>query len=152
VLHCVAVCRSLLQFVAVCCSVLWFVAVCCNVLRCVAVCGSVLQCMAVCGSVWQCAAVCCSVLQCVEVCCRVCYFAAISATCHCLRESARAIDCGCASYCNAPQRTAAPCNTLQCLFKRSRERRASYASKVCCRLMQCVAACCSDCSVLQQTR
>jgi len=36
VLHCVAVCCSVLQCVAVCCSVLQCVAVCCSVLQCVA--------------------------------------------------------------------------------------------------------------------
>jgi len=42
VLHCVAVCCSVLQCVAVCCSVLQCVAVCCSVLQCVALCCSVL--------------------------------------------------------------------------------------------------------------
>jgi len=42
-LHCVAVCCSVLQCVAVCCSVLQCVAVCCCVLLCVVLCCSALQ-------------------------------------------------------------------------------------------------------------
>jgi len=57
VLHCVAVCCSVLQCVAVCCSVSHLV--CCSVLQCVAVCCSVLQCVALCCSVLH--LVCCSV-------------------------------------------------------------------------------------------
>ena len=101
VLHCVAVCCSMLQHVYVTwlvhvtystffktlyCSVLQCVAVCCSVLQCVAVCWNVLQCVAVCCSTymwcgsykWHEApfprhytAVCYSVLQCVAVCCSV---------------------------------------------------------------------------------
>jgi len=56
VLHCVAVCCSVLQCVAVCCSVLQCVAVCCNVLQCIAVCCSVLQLL-------QCVAVYCDMVQ-----------------------------------------------------------------------------------------
>jgi len=56
VLHCVAVCCSVLQRVAVCCSVLQGVAYCCSVLQCVAVCCILLQCVAVCCSVLQCVA------------------------------------------------------------------------------------------------
>jgi len=58
IMHCVAVCCSVLQCVAVCCSVLQCVAVCCSVLQCAAVCCSVLQCAAVSCSVMQCNAVC----------------------------------------------------------------------------------------------
>ena len=42
-MHCVAVCCSMLQCVAMCCSVLQCVAVCCSVLQCVVVCCSALQ-------------------------------------------------------------------------------------------------------------
>jgi len=91
VLHCVALCCSVLQWALLmdasrCCGVLQYVAVCCSVLRCVAVCCSVLHCVAVSCSMFQCVAVCCSalqwallmdasrcctVLQCVAVCCSV---------------------------------------------------------------------------------
>ena len=56
----------MLHCVAVCCTVLHCVTLCCSVLQCVAVCCSVLQCVAVCCSVLQCVAVCCSVSQCVR--------------------------------------------------------------------------------------
>jgi len=48
-LHCVAVCCSVLQCVAARCSALQCVAWCCSVLQCVAVCCSVLWSVAGCG-------------------------------------------------------------------------------------------------------
>jgi len=45
-LHCVAVCCSVLQCVVVCCSVLQCGAECCSALQCVAMCCNVLQCVA----------------------------------------------------------------------------------------------------------
>ena len=105
-LHCIAVCRSVLQgvamfcngcsmlqcvvfaFVSVCvygatfCIVLQGVAVCCSVLQCVAVCCSVLQCVVVAGT-YVCVfrTTCCSVLQCVAVCCSVLQCVAMVAVC-----------------------------------------------------------------------
>jgi len=60
VLHCVAVCRSVLQCVAVFCSES-------RVVASAAACkdAGVLQCVAVCCSVLQCVAVCCNALQCI---------------------------------------------------------------------------------------
>jgi len=68
VIHCVAVCCSVLQCVTLCCSTLQrftlCVAVRCSALQRVAVRCSALQYVAVCCSVLQCVAVCSSVLQC----------------------------------------------------------------------------------------
>jgi len=58
-LHCVAVCCSVLQVHVVGVIVVRTPLSCCVV----AVCCSVLQCVAVCCSVLQCVAVCCSALQ-----------------------------------------------------------------------------------------
>ena len=154
VLHCVAVCCSMLQHVYVTwlvhvtystffktlyCSVLQCVAVCCSVLQCVAVCWNVLQCVAVCCSTymwcgsykWHEApfprhytAVCYSVLQCVAVCCSVLQCVAV---CHSVLQ--------CVAVCQIAQHSLVSaltlcCNVLQCVA-------------MCCNVLQCVTVCCS---------
>jgi len=106
------------------------VAVCCRVLLCVAVCCSVLQCVAVYYSVLQCAAMCCNVLQCVAV-------------THLLKTIAR----------NGRGNVIAQCTPgLAQQFAVACKDHSPFN----CRLLQCVAVCCSAlqcvavrCSVLQ---
>ena len=91
------------------------------VLQCVSVCCSVLQCVAVCCSVLQCDVVRCSVLQRIAVCCSVSF----SSSCTC---------CCCM------------CVLSLCIFNRRFDTcvfmTTMYISGSC-RVLQCVAVCCS---------
>jgi len=101
-LHCVAVCCSVLQCVAVCCSVLQRVAACCSMLQCVAACCSMLQCNErTPSSVLQSVALCCRELRCVAV--RFSVFQCVA-----VPLASSSIH---AKHTNALHLTATPCNT-----------------------------------------
>jgi len=156
VLHCVAVCCSVLQCVAVCCSVLQSGAVCWSLLQCDALYCSVYsqrfwwlsRIVAVCCIVVQCGAVYCSVIQCgavfivnvfwwlsriVAVCCIVVQFVTVCCS---------VVQCGavcCSVYsqcflmtfekiCSVLQCVALSCSVVQCVA-------------VYCSVLQCIAVC-----------